>query len=91
MICLTSLLDLPRGCAHRPKGPNRLVMMSPLPPKFFMNPKCPPVPAAIKATTAKVHHSESLHMGQQARYYFWALTLANRLRGAAMLRHVPVG
>ena len=64
MICLTLLLDLPRGCARRPKGPNRLVLTSPLPSEFFMNPRCPPVPIAIIATTIEVHHSESLHLGQ---------------------------
>ena len=70
MICLTSLLDLPRGCARRPKGPDRLVLASPLPPRLFANPRCPPVLATIKATTVKVHHSEGLHMGQQARHRF---------------------
>ena len=64
MICLTSLLDLPHGCVRRPNGPNRLVLTSPLPPEFFENPRYPPVPTAIKATAAEVHHSEGLHMGQ---------------------------
>ena len=41
MICLTSLLDLPRGCACRPKGLDKLVLASPFPPKFFANPRCP--------------------------------------------------
>ena len=63
MICLTSLLDLTPGCACRPKGPDKLVLALPLPPRFFANPRCPPVPAAIKATAAEVHHSEGLHMG----------------------------
>ena len=31
----------------------------PLPPKFFANPRCPPVPAATKATTAKVDQSKA--------------------------------
>ena len=70
MICLTSLLDLPRGCTRIPKGPDRLVQASPLPPEFFANPRCPPVPVAIKATVAKVHHSEGLQIGQQARHRF---------------------
>ena len=64
MICLTSLLDLPHGCARRPKGPDRLVMASPLPPELFANPRWPPVPASIKATIVVVHHREGLHMGQ---------------------------
>ena len=62
MICLSSLLDLPRGFACRTKGPDRLVLASPFPTEFFVNPKCPPVPVATKATTAKVHYSEGLHM-----------------------------
>ena len=70
MICLTSLLDLPRGCARRPKGLNRLVLASTFPPKLFANPRCPLVPVAIKATIAEVHYSEGLHMGQQARHRF---------------------
>ena len=70
MICLTSLLDFPRRCPHRPKGPNRLVLASPLPPGLFANPRCPSILAAIKATAAEVHHSEGLHMGQQARHRF---------------------
>ena len=70
MICLTSLLDLSCGCAHRPKGPDWLVLASPLPPELFANSRCPPVPAAIQATTVEVHHNEGLHMGQQARHRF---------------------
>ena len=70
MICLTSLMDLLRGCDHRPKGPDRLVQTSPLLLEFFVNPRCPLVLAAIKATTVEVHHSEGLCMGQQARHYF---------------------
>ena len=70
MICLTSLLDFPRGCTRRPKGPNKLVLASPLPLRLFANPKCPSVPAAIKATAAEVHHREGLDMGQQARHCF---------------------
>ena len=99
MICLTSLLDLPRGCPRRPKGPDRLVLTSPLPLEFFVNPRCPPVPAFIKETNTKVHRSESLHMGQQPRHYLWPLALGNRLRVAVVLRieatfvlwHVPDG
>ena len=64
MLCLTSLLDLPHGYTRRPKGHDRLVLTSPLPPEFFANTRCSPVPAAIKATTVEVHHSEGLHMGQ---------------------------
>ena len=70
MICLTSLLDLPRGCARKPKGPEGLVLASPLPPELFANSRCPPVLAAIKATVVEVHHSEGLHMGKQARHRF---------------------
>ena len=61
MICLTLLLDLPHGCARMPKGPDRLVLDSPLPPRIFAGYQ---VLAAIKATVAEVHHSEGLHMGQ---------------------------
>ena len=61
MICLTSLLDLSHGCARMPKGPDRLVLDSPLPPRLFAG---YPIPAAIKATVVEVHHSEGLHMGQ---------------------------
>ena len=64
MICLTMLLDLQRGCAYRPNGPDRLVLTLPLPPEFFANLRCPSVPAAIKAIATEVHHSEALHMGQ---------------------------
>ena len=64
MICLTSLLDLRRGCACRPNGPYRRVLTSPLPPEFFADIRCPPVLAAINATIAEVHHSEGLPMGQ---------------------------
>ena len=64
MICLTSLLDLPRGCTRRLKGSDRLVLASPLPPRLFVNPGCPPVSTAIKATVVEVHHSKGLHMGQ---------------------------
>ena len=70
MICLTSLLDLLLGCARRPKGPDRLVLASPLPLELFANLRCPPVPVAIKATIVEVHHSEGLHMGQRARHRF---------------------
>ena len=63
MICLTSLLDFPRGCAHRLKGPDRLVLALPLPPRVFANPRCPSVSVAIKATVTEVHHSEGFHMG----------------------------
>ena len=63
MIYLISLLDLPHGCAYRPNCPDRLVLTSLL-PEFFTNLRWPPVPAAIKATAAEVHHSEGLHMGQ---------------------------
>ena len=63
MICLTSLLDLRRGCACRPNSPVRLVLTSPLPPEFFTDLKYPPVSASIKATVAEVHHREGLHMG----------------------------
>ena len=38
--------------------------------RLFMNLGCPPVPTAIKATAAEMHHSEGLHMGQQARHRF---------------------
>ena len=31
----------------------------PLPSKFFANPRCPPVPAATKATTTKVDQSKA--------------------------------
>ena len=70
MICLTSLLDLPRGCARRPHGPNRLVLASSLPLRLFANLGYPSVPVAIQATTSMVHHSEGLHMGQLARHRF---------------------
>ena len=63
MICLTSLLDLRRGCALRPNSPYRLVLTSPLPLEFFADLRCPLVPVAIKATTAEEHHREGLHMG----------------------------
>ena len=63
-ICLTSLLDLPHGCARRSNGPNKLVLTSLLPPEFFANPRCPLVPTTIKVMVAEVHHSEGLHMGQ---------------------------
>ena len=64
VICLTLLLDLRRGCACRLNGLNRLMLASPLPPEFFVNPRCPLVPVAIKATAVEVHHSEGLHMVQ---------------------------
>ena len=64
MICLTSLLDFPRGCARRPKGLDRLVLASPLLPELFANPRCPPVSTTIKAMVVEVHHGEGLHMGQ---------------------------
>ena len=70
MICLTSLLDFPRGCACKPKRPDRLVLASPLPPRLFKSPGYPPVLAAIKATVVEVHHSEGLLMGQQVRHSF---------------------
>ena len=70
MICLTSLLDFPRGCTLRPQGPDRLVLASRLPPGLFANLGCPSVPTAIKAMASLVHHSEGLHMGQQARHRF---------------------
>ena len=70
MICLTSLLDFPHGCARRPKGADKLVLASPLPPELFANPRCPLVPRTIKATTVEVHHREGLHMGKQARLHF---------------------
>ena len=70
MICLTSLLDLPHGCALKPKGPDRLMLASPLPSELFVNPRCPSVPTAIKAMTAEVQHSEGLHMGKQLRHCF---------------------
>ena len=60
MICLTSRLDLQRGCTRRPKGLDRLVLASPLPPELFANLR---VPTAIKATVVEVHYSEGLHMG----------------------------
>ena len=64
IICLTSLLDLPHGSARRTKGLDRMVLNSPLPQELFTNPRCPPVPTAIKATGGEVHHSKGLHMGQ---------------------------
>ena len=70
MICLTLLLDFSCGCALRRNGPDRLVLTSPFPPEFFGNPRCPPIPVAIKATAVKVHHSEGLHTGQQVRHRF---------------------
>ena len=70
MICLTSLLDLSRGCTRRPKGLDRLVLTSPLPPEFFANLRCLSVLATIKATTVGVHLSQGLRMGQQVRHYF---------------------
>ena len=62
MICLTSLLDFLHGCARWLKGLNMLVLASSLPPDLFANPRYSPVPAAIKATTTEVHHSDDLHM-----------------------------
>ena len=73
MICLTSLLDLRHGCDRRPNGPDRLVLTSLLPPKFFADLRCPPVPTAIKATTAKVHHSEGLNSRQGTISGLWLL------------------
>ena len=70
MICLTSLLDFLCGCARRPKGPDKLVLALPLSLELFTNPRCPPVPIAIKATRNEVHHSEGLHIGQHARHRF---------------------
>ena len=32
----------------------------PLPPEFFMNPRCPPVPAAIEDTMAEAYLSEAV-------------------------------
>ena len=59
MICLTSLLDLRRGCARKTNGPDRLVLTSPLPPEFFENHRCPPIPVAVKVKAAEVDLGES--------------------------------
>ena len=32
----------------------------PLPPEFFVNPKCPPVPVATEAASMEVHQSEAV-------------------------------
>ena len=62
--CLTSLLDLRSGCAHRLNGPDRLVLTSAFPLEFFADLRCPPVLVAIKVMVIEVHHGEGLHMGQ---------------------------
>ena len=56
MICLTSLLNFPRGCTHRPKGLDRLVLASPLLPELFANLRCPLVLTTIKEMVVEVHH-----------------------------------
>ena len=46
-------------CDDQPKVPNAMHDSSyPLSPEFFMNPRCPPVLAATKATTAEVDQNE---------------------------------
>ena len=62
MICLTSLLDLSRGCACMLKGPDRLVLDSPLPLGLFVIPRCPSVPAAIKAKVVDVKPMKNLNL-----------------------------
>ena len=32
----------------------------PLPPEFFVNPRCPPISVAIEAMAAEVHHNEAV-------------------------------
>ena len=91
MICLTSLLDLPHGCGSRPKGPDRLVLASPLPPKFFANPKCPLITTTIKEPAAEVHYIEGFAHGPVGKASFWTCALVHRLRAIPVFKHVPVG
>ena len=46
-------------CGDQPKVPNSMLdSFDPLPPEFFVNPKCPPNPKATEATTIKADKSK---------------------------------
>ena len=47
-------------CGDQPEVPNGMPNSSdPLSPKFFVNPKCPPVPTATEAMTIEADQSEA--------------------------------
>ena len=78
MICLTSLLDFPRGCACRPKGFDRLVLASPLPSELFANLRCPLVPAA------NCHKSGFKKWPTVLEAEVWSFGSANRPRATSL-------
>ena len=48
-------------CGDHPELPDGMPDFSdPLPPMFFMNPKCPMVPIATDVTTTEVHQSKAV-------------------------------
>ena len=53
-------------CGDQPKVPNGMQDSSdPLSPEFFMNPRCPPVPAATEATTTEVDQNEAARRAKE--------------------------
>ena len=47
-------------CGDHPEDPNGMLdFSSPLPLEFFINPRCPPAPAATEAIAVEVDQSEA--------------------------------